>query len=79
MSELKVCDYSDYDYKTEFWSNGNRQYEHELELSIVNQLLRTYGNHMTLYSMPDAALADWHQRINCYIKIVIWLIMQKIY
>ena len=43
MSELKVCDYSDYDYKTEFWSNGNRQYEHELELSIVNQLLRTYG------------------------------------
>ncbi len=43
MSELKVCDYSDYDYKTEFWSNGNRNYEHQLEISMVNQLLNKYG------------------------------------
>ncbi|MEK9727763.1 MAG: class I SAM-dependent methyltransferase [Candidatus Margulisiibacteriota bacterium] len=42
MSELKICDYSDYDYKTEFWSKANRKYEHTLEIKIVKQILKTY-------------------------------------
>ena len=44
MSELKICDYSDFDYKTEFWVKANRQYEHELEKHMVNRLLRQNSN-----------------------------------
>ena len=37
-----ICDYSDYDYKTSFWNQSNRQYEHELELSVLNHIFKTH-------------------------------------
>ena len=42
MGEVTICDYSDYDYKSEFWTNQNRQYEHLLELDVINRLLKQY-------------------------------------
>ena len=43
MKDATICDYSDYDYNAEFWINQNRQYEHKLELKVVNQLLQKYA------------------------------------
>ena len=43
MAEVTICDYSDYDYKSEFWTNQNRNYEHLLEISVVNRLLKKYA------------------------------------
>ena len=34
MNEIGICDYSDYDYKKDFWNNTNRKYEHQLEINI---------------------------------------------
>ncbi len=43
MSKVNICDYSDYDYKTEFWTKKNREYEHQLEFKLVNKLLKKYS------------------------------------
>ena len=40
MTQSSICDYSDYDYKSEFWANQNRDYEHQLEESVVKTLLK---------------------------------------
>ena len=43
MNTTEICDYSDYDYKTEFWNKSNRNYEHALETTCINQLLQLYA------------------------------------
>lgn len=45
MSKSGCCDYSDYDYKTEFWTKTNREYEHMTEARVLRELLTTYGVH----------------------------------
>ena len=45
MNEETICDYSDYDYKSEFWTNKNREYEHRLEIHVVRNLLKKYVKH----------------------------------
>ena len=40
--EQNICDYKGYDYKNEFWVNQNRNYEHHLELKVVNSLLKKF-------------------------------------
>ena len=42
MNKETICDYSDYDYKSEFWTNQNRNYEHKLEIKVVRNLLKKY-------------------------------------
>jgi SAM-dependent methyltransferase len=42
MSEPSICDYSDFDYKTEFWTKSNRNYENKLEHSVIRGLLKVY-------------------------------------
>ena len=42
MTKIGICDYSDYDYKTEFWLNKNREYEHLLETQIIQTLLNQF-------------------------------------
>ena len=44
MEEVKICDYSDYDYKNEFWDKANRKYEHKLEVRVVSDLLEKYSS-----------------------------------
>ena len=44
MNDIGICDYSDYDYKTDFWDNANRKYEHHLEIKMVSELLKTYAD-----------------------------------
>lgn len=44
MNEIGICDYSDYDYKTDFWNNTNRKYEHQLEITMVSKLLKKYSS-----------------------------------
>ncbi|OGH97770.1 MAG: hypothetical protein A2X43_08040 [Candidatus Margulisbacteria bacterium GWD2_39_127] len=39
----KVCDYSDTDYKKDFWGNGIRDYEDLVERHAVRRLLPAYG------------------------------------
>ena len=38
----RICDYSGYDYKTEFWENANRKYEHELESATLRYIFKKY-------------------------------------
>ena len=44
MNKTKICDYSNYDYQTEFWTNKNREYEHGLEDKLISTLIRKYAN-----------------------------------
>ena len=43
MMSQNICDYSDYDYKTEFWENGARQYEHAIECSVLRRIFKKYA------------------------------------
>ena len=52
MNDIGICDYSDYDYKTDFWENANRKYEHQLEQKMVAKLLKSYVT--TFNSILDA-------------------------
>lgn len=47
-----ICDYSGYDYKTDFWENADRQYEHDLETSTLQRIFKTYCSGKT--SIIDA-------------------------
>lgn len=38
-----ICDYSNYDYKKEFWANNHREYEHTIESKTIDALLHKYG------------------------------------
>ena len=37
-----ICDYSDYDYKTDFWENADRKYEHDLESNTLHRIFKQY-------------------------------------
>ncbi|MGA0241734.1 MAG: class I SAM-dependent methyltransferase [Candidatus Marinamargulisbacteria bacterium] len=43
MDKTNICDYSDYDYKASFWTNQNRDYEHQLEQHVVHKMLKKYS------------------------------------
>jgi 2-polyprenyl-3-methyl-5-hydroxy-6-metoxy-1,4-benzoquinol methylase len=42
MKKSMICDYTDYDYKSEFWTNHNRKYEHLSEITTVDDLLKKH-------------------------------------
>ena len=42
MSDVNLCDYSDYNYKESFWGNGERLYEHLIECSTLNKIYQKH-------------------------------------
>jgi 2-polyprenyl-3-methyl-5-hydroxy-6-metoxy-1,4-benzoquinol methylase len=42
-----VCDYNDYDYRTQFWSKANRTYEHQSEVTMVRRLIQNWATQHT--------------------------------
>ena len=52
MMSQNICDYSNYDYKTEFWEKGARQYEHAVECSVLRRIFKQYA--MNKESIIDA-------------------------
>ena len=44
MTNQAVCDYKGYDYKTAFWNDLDRDYEHKIEHALVHRLTREYSS-----------------------------------
>jgi len=44
MNQPGICDYTNYNYNDEFWKKTNREYEHLLEVSMVNTLLSKHAD-----------------------------------
>lgn len=63
MSNVCICDYSDYDYESEFWAKENRKYEHQLEFKLVNHLLKKYAKNKK--SICDAG-CGFGRLFRCY-------------
>ena len=78
MNDIGICDYSDYDYKTDFWENANRRYEHQFEITMVARLLNVTQSFNSIL-MQGVVLAEWHLHIKRYLVNAIWLILHKIY
>jgi ubiquinone/menaquinone biosynthesis C-methylase UbiE len=47
-----ISDYAGYDYKAEFWGDGQRDYEHQVESHLVRSLISSFDNHSS--SILDA-------------------------
>ena len=43
MNKTSICDYSDFDYNTEFWTDKNREYEYRLEQILIKNILKKHA------------------------------------
>ena len=73
-----ICDYSDYDYKTSFESI-NRQYEHELELSVLKHIFKTHCSNYASILDAGCGFGRLFESYQPYFHIIYYLITHKTY